>query len=67
MTEPLLQRALAISEKALGPDHPETAISLHRLVELYRGQGHYDKAELLSVGSGFLDATRRVSQRAIPF
>jgi hypothetical protein len=32
--EPLYRRALAIQEKALGPDHPETANSLDNLAAL---------------------------------
>jgi tetratricopeptide (TPR) repeat protein len=43
--EPLLQRALAISEKALGPDHPDAAQSLNNLALLYHGQGRYAEAE----------------------
>jgi tetratricopeptide (TPR) repeat protein len=35
---PLAQRALAIQEKALGPDHPDVALSLNNLAELYRAQ-----------------------------
>ena len=35
--EPLYQRALAIKEKALGPNHPDVATSLNNLAELYRG------------------------------
>jgi hypothetical protein len=38
---PLAQRALAIAEKALGPDHPDIAISLNNLTELYDDQGRY--------------------------
>jgi hypothetical protein len=34
--EPLFQRALAIREKALGPEHPDTGLSLSTLAELYR-------------------------------
>lgn len=34
-----------ISEKALGPDHPNTAISLHNLAEVYEATGCYDAAE----------------------
>ena len=34
--EPLYKRALAIREKALGPDHPDVATSLNNLAELYR-------------------------------
>ncbi|WP_298367705.1 tetratricopeptide repeat protein [Azospirillum sp.] len=36
---PLLTEALAIREKALGPDHPDTALSLNNLGYLYRAQG----------------------------
>ena len=45
--EPLYQRALAISEKALGPDHPSTATSLNNLALLYKSQGQYEQAEPL--------------------
>src|SRR5262249_5022058 len=41
---PLYQRALAICEKALGPEHPDTATSLNNLAGLYQDQGNYDKA-----------------------
>jgi tetratricopeptide (TPR) repeat protein len=41
---PLLQRSLAIREKALGPDHPDVALSLNNLAELYRAQGKLQKA-----------------------
>ena len=36
---PLYERALAISEKALGPEHPYTATSLNNLAVLLRDQG----------------------------
>lgn len=45
--ESLLQRALAICEQQLGPNHPNTAISLSNLGELYRAQGKYEQAEPL--------------------
>ena len=45
--EPLLQRALKIREKALGPEHPDTATSLNNLAALYRDMGDYAKAEPL--------------------
>lgn len=32
----LSQQALAIQEKALGPEHADTALSLNNLAELYR-------------------------------
>ena len=45
--EPLLQRTLAIRERALGPDHPDTAQSLNNLAELYHSQGRLNEAEPL--------------------
>jgi tetratricopeptide (TPR) repeat protein len=36
---PLYERALAIREKALGPEHPDTATTLHNLALLLRAQG----------------------------
>ena len=44
---PLAQRALAIREKALGPNHPDVAMSLKNLASLYRNQGRYADAEPL--------------------
>jgi hypothetical protein len=47
--EPLYQRALEIREKALGPDHPDTATSLNNLavVKIDRGQAQ-DSIPLLA-------------------
>jgi len=45
--EPLSRRALAISEKILGPDHSHTAISLNNLATLLYDKGNYDGAEPL--------------------
>lgn len=45
--EPLYQRALAITEKALGPEHPFTTACLNNLAGLYNSQGKYDEAEPL--------------------
>ena len=45
--EPLLPRALTISEKALGPEHPDVAKSLNNLASLYQDQGKYEQAEPL--------------------
>ena len=45
--ELLYLRALAIREKGLGPDHPDTATSLNNLALLYDSQGAYAKAEPL--------------------
>jgi tetratricopeptide (TPR) repeat protein len=42
--EPILERVLAIREKALGSDHPDTATSLNNLAMLYEKQGRYQEA-----------------------
>ena len=34
--EPLYRRALAIWERAIGPDHPDVATSLENMAALYR-------------------------------
>jgi tetratricopeptide (TPR) repeat protein len=44
---PLLERALAISEKALGSEHSDLAASLNNLAALYYNQAQYAKAERL--------------------
>jgi tetratricopeptide (TPR) repeat protein len=43
----LYQRALSIREQHLGPEHPDTASSLHGLAELYQQQGKYEQAKAL--------------------
>jgi tetratricopeptide (TPR) repeat protein len=45
--EPLARQALAINEKALGPDHPDVAISLNNLAALLYAKGDYAGAEPL--------------------
>lgn len=45
--EPLYRRALAIDEKALGPDHPSVAIDLSNLAKLLYVKGDYAGAEPL--------------------
>ena len=45
--EPLLERALAIQEKAVGRDHVNTTLILEPLAIVYREQGKLDKAESL--------------------
>ena len=42
-----LTRALAIRERVLGPDHPDTSHSLNNLAALYQAQGKYEQAEPL--------------------
>jgi hypothetical protein len=44
---PLAERALAISEKRLGAEHPDTATSLDNLAGLYYDKGDYAQAEPL--------------------
>jgi CHAT domain-containing protein/Tfp pilus assembly protein PilF len=45
--EPLIQRALKITEKARGPDNPDTASALNNLALVYNSTGNYAKAEPL--------------------
>lgn len=45
--EPLYIRALAIFEKALGPEHPDVVSSVYNLAELYYVLGRYAEAEPL--------------------
>jgi nucleoside phosphorylase/tetratricopeptide (TPR) repeat protein len=47
VAEPLYQRALAITEEQLGPEHSDTAQSLNNLATLYESQGKYAEAEPL--------------------
>ena len=44
---PLLERALDIRERILGPDHPDTALSLNTLAGLLHGQGQLAAARPL--------------------
>ena len=45
--EPLYERAIAIGEKTLGPEHPDLATWLNNLALLYQTQGKYAEAEPL--------------------
>ena len=61
---PLLQRALSIGEKTLGPDHPDVAIELGHLGVFYQEQGKYAEAEpllkrALAIGEKTLDPNHR--------
>src|SRR5258708_15202981 len=44
----MCEQALSISERALGPEHPDTARILNNLAELYTTHGQYAKAEPLT-------------------
>jgi tetratricopeptide (TPR) repeat protein len=57
--EPLLKRSLAIREKALGPDHPDVAISLNNLAALYRKSGREKEAEGLEKRAATIRAIKR--------
>src|SRR5688572_28246674 len=41
---PVAQEAIALAERAFGPEHPDTAISLGWLASLYFGMGEYARA-----------------------
>jgi CHAT domain-containing protein len=43
--QPLIERALMIREKALGPEHPDLAVSLFQVATIYTKKGDYAKAE----------------------
>ena len=45
--EPLFLQALAITEQALGENHPDVATSLSSLAKSYYSQGRYEEAEPL--------------------
>ncbi len=47
--EPLYQRALAIWEKTLGPDHPDVATSLENYAALLRETGRGEEAKEMEV------------------
>ena len=42
---PIAEKLLSINEESIGPDHPEVAIILNKLAELYRLVGDYDRAK----------------------
>ena len=44
---PFAQRALAVHEKAVGPDHPSVGTLVNNLAVLYQEQGRYSEAEPL--------------------
>ena len=52
---PLAQRALAIGESTLGPDHPYVGSFLDNLAALYIAEGRYAEAEPLFKRAPFVD------------
>jgi tetratricopeptide (TPR) repeat protein len=57
--EPLYKRSLAIMEKALGPDHPDVALSLENLAALYRATNRMKEAEVLEKRAAAIRAITR--------
>lgn len=45
--EPLMRRALAIDEDSFGAQHPEVAIDLHNLAQLFKNTNRLAEAEAL--------------------
>jgi tetratricopeptide (TPR) repeat protein len=65
---PFYERALAIHEKTLGPDHPDTATSLNNLAVLFAYQGDFEQAiplmrRVLSISERKLGASHLQTQR----
>ncbi len=48
LAEPLLQRALSLSERQLGPKHPETVQSINNLAALYHEQGKDEACQAIT-------------------
>lgn len=44
---PMAEKLVRLNEKALGPEHPNTATNLNNLAELYFSMGDYARAEPL--------------------
>jgi CHAT domain-containing protein/tetratricopeptide (TPR) repeat protein len=63
---PLLQRALQMREQTLGPGHPGTVGTLHRLSLLHRAQGQYAQAVPLEQtrGTGHPDTAASLTNLA---
>ena len=45
--EPIYRQTLALSEKVLGKEHPNTLSSMNNLAVLLKNQGRYDEAKKL--------------------
>jgi tetratricopeptide (TPR) repeat protein len=44
---PIAERAVELAKRVRGLEHPDTALSLNNLAELYQAMGEYAKAEPL--------------------
>jgi len=60
---PLDERALAITEAALEPDHPDTALRLGNLAKTYRELGRSTDATLLGACEIPIDKMLSMRQR----
>jgi len=58
--EPFLMRALAIDEKALGPDHPDAAATARNLATLLRKLGRESEAK------GYEEQAARIRAKTRP-
>ena len=47
MAIPFAENAVRLGEQEFGPNHPNTALLLNKLAELYRARGRYAEAEPL--------------------
>jgi eukaryotic-like serine/threonine-protein kinase len=56
--QPLIEQAVAIQRRVLGPEHPDTLSSLNLLASVLRREGHYAEAEKLNRQT--LEIRRRV-------
>lgn len=73
--EPFYERAVELSERALGGEHPTTATMLNNLAGLYESQGRYAEAERLyeralgirerALGSEHLDTATPLNNLAL--
>jgi hypothetical protein len=57
--EPLFKRSLAITEKALGPDHPVVAASLEAMARLYRATNREKEAQELESRAARIRSMKR--------
>jgi tetratricopeptide (TPR) repeat protein len=63
--EPLFRQALAVWDEALGPKHPDTAISYNNLAGNLQGQGRVSARELMAGKPYFLSDAIRISDRVL--
>ena len=57
--EPIFKRALAINGQALGPNHPDVAVTLENLAALYRNMNRVAEAVALERRAAAIRALKR--------